>query len=488
MKFDIEVQNLGQIQHATIKIRPLTVIAGENGTGKSFFTKSLYSVLNVLNKNLISLHLTKQFDRAIDLLLNIDGSLFRRTPAEEILLHSLLDSMTNIQATLSMAEITNVSISERPENPMQEIIDLSEITTNFRNFFQNLKNKPKKFESIESIGLEFLNACTEITNFLIVANQKYAKLAQSEISNELKENFQINNLNDLIALGQDSAEFLIELNAENLDPEKSSISIHENNLSFEINHNLINQIYRLSRVVFFESPSYWKVQDALLSASKKNSQNIYNKKITNSRLSGVPKYFLDLHENLLERAKETDLDDIFEQIKPTLSDALQGDFSFSSSGLSFKDHSGKEFSKNLLSFGMMSLGMIQVLLKNKVITKGSFIFIDEPETNLHPAWQVVLIDILILLAKNEVNVVLATHSTNILKAVEVGVKKLNPKNNNEDISDFLSVHYLKKQHLLSHSESYAFESENPLQQVKEAISLLSEPYQGLYYQGLHDDN
>jgi predicted ATP-dependent endonuclease of OLD family len=37
---------------------------------------------------------------------------------------------------------------------------------------------------------------------------------------------------------------------------------------------------------------------------------------------------------------------------------------------------------------MTNLGMIQALLKNNVINEGSFVFFDEPETNLHPAWQV----------------------------------------------------------------------------------------------------
>jgi predicted ATPase len=99
--------------------------------------------------------------------------------------------------------------------------------------------------------------------------------------------------------------------------------------------------------------------------------------------------------------------------------------------------------------------MIQALLKNNVISEGSFIFFDEPETNLHPAWQVVLTKVLIKwclfyllakflevihrfqdciihsktnpqqvvltkvlikLAESGVNVVMATHSLDIIKA------------------------------------------------------------------------
>ncbi|MBT9099137.1 AAA family ATPase [Methylovulum psychrotolerans] len=45
MKLEVSVKNLGQIKEANFHIRPITVITGPNGTGKSFFTKSLVFVL-----------------------------------------------------------------------------------------------------------------------------------------------------------------------------------------------------------------------------------------------------------------------------------------------------------------------------------------------------------------------------------------------------------------------------------------------------------
>ena len=51
MKVDVKVKNLGRLKETEFQIRPMTIITGQNGTGKSFFTKSLYSILNVINKN-----------------------------------------------------------------------------------------------------------------------------------------------------------------------------------------------------------------------------------------------------------------------------------------------------------------------------------------------------------------------------------------------------------------------------------------------------
>ena len=46
MHSGIEFTNLGKINKANIKIRPFTVIAGCNSSGKSFITKSLYSLFS----------------------------------------------------------------------------------------------------------------------------------------------------------------------------------------------------------------------------------------------------------------------------------------------------------------------------------------------------------------------------------------------------------------------------------------------------------
>ncbi|EMU00282.1 hypothetical protein ABNIH7_12955 [Acinetobacter baumannii ABNIH7] len=45
-------------------------------------------------------------------------------------------------------------------------------------------------------------------------------------------------------------------------------------------------------------------------------------------------------------------------------------------------------------------------------------FIDEPEVNLHPAWQKIMVESLYELSKNGINVVIATHSIDMIKYIE----------------------------------------------------------------------
>jgi predicted ATPase len=46
------ISNMGNIDNASINIKPLTIIAGENSSGKTFVTKGLYTVLDSLYKKI----------------------------------------------------------------------------------------------------------------------------------------------------------------------------------------------------------------------------------------------------------------------------------------------------------------------------------------------------------------------------------------------------------------------------------------------------
>ncbi len=75
--------------------------------------------------------------------------------------------------------------------------------------------------------------------------------------------------------------------------------------------------------------------------------------------------------------------------------------------------------KNTAS-GIKQIGVIQLLLENRNLKENSFLFIDEPEINLHPEWQVKLAEILVLLVK-ELNIYLYinSHSPQFIEALEV---------------------------------------------------------------------
>lgn len=70
--------------------------------------------------------------------------------------------------------------------------------------------------------------------------------------------------------------------------------------------------------------------------------------------------------------------------------------------------------------GMKSLLIIQRLVENGSLTSGSWLLIDEPETNLHPEWHIKMAEILVLMKKEmNINVIVSSHSAYFIRALEV---------------------------------------------------------------------
>ncbi|MBE0472373.1 MAG: hypothetical protein IBX55_23055, partial [Methyloprofundus sp.] len=70
MEFKLTIENLGNIEHAELAVKPFTIIAGENSSGKTFATKSLYCVLDAIHRDHVSHRLVLiglRFERALSM-------------------------------------------------------------------------------------------------------------------------------------------------------------------------------------------------------------------------------------------------------------------------------------------------------------------------------------------------------------------------------------------------------------------------------------
>lgn len=75
---------------------------------------------------------------------------------------------------------------------------------------------------------------------------------------------------------------------------------------------------------------------------------------------------------------------------------------------------------NLSSAGIKQIGLILMLVQNGSIKENSFLIIDEPESNLHPSWQIRFADMLVLLAKDlNVTLYMNSHSPIFIEAVSL---------------------------------------------------------------------
>lgn len=470
MRIDVNINNLGKIKQAKIGIRPITLITGPNGTGKSFFTKSLYSILNVINKDVYLIRITHLISVAKVYIDAMGTNLSYPGEADAVAFHYLKTGLDELQKKINFAS-ENLKIQEYLNFTENCNEDVEKLISFFEQYIQSLANKLTKLDSIKLHSDSLSKNLTTLNSALKNSLSHYNQLLGDSLNNEIKDNFQISDLQDLISFGETTTKISVD--------ELIELQFSKGTFHFSLGEDFINEVSSLSRVVFFESPAYWKVRDALKSAQEKSNFPLFLKKEVNKKLTGVPKYFYDLDEALREGVKSSSSNSIFNDAVDNLKIELGGEFVFNGDNLIFKDkESGKEISKNLISFGMTNIGMIHSLLKSNVISPGSFVFIDEPETNLHPRWQVLLMNVLIELAQHNVNIVIATHSLDMLKALEVGLRRNNPPLNDE----FISVHYFDTDGSL-----FDFESSEPINQLLEARQELNSSYESLYFEGVRYD-
>ena len=473
MKLDVSVKNLGQIKEATFNIRPMTVITGPNGTGKSFFTKSLYSILSVINKNVFHEELSKTI---LDIHLQLDTIIgIREKEGQDVqIIKDSKDKFEKFEREFNRAK--RWKIHDYFALMSYKISDVQAISNDFENYFKKVDTSTF---NLKVLFEECIQNFKRIESHIELPNYYYSQFLIGHLENGIKDNFQISSIKELISFEEEiseikvdgllSVEFRSKKNESNL---ADFLGIIPKTHLLQLTAGFIDYVSSLSSVVFFESPAYWKVREALKFAKNNQSRLPIVGRQSDDVLTGVPQYFYELDDALSIKTKT---EGKFKSATDLLETAIGGEFTFKGDNLSFKDKTGREISKNLISFGMTNLGMIQALLKHNVITEGSFIFIDEPETNLHPDWQVKLAEVLLVLAQGGVNIVIITHSSDFVKALEVKIKKLHI----EVMEDFLSVHFVDV-----YGKLLEFESTDKIQQLIEARELLSLAYQELYLSDL----
>lgn len=86
-----------------------------------------------------------------------------------------------------------------------------------------------------------------------------------------------------------------------------------------------------------------------------------------------------------------------------------------------KNNKRVEFS--LEAEGLRKFGLLYKLIRNGLIEKDSILLWDEPESNINPELIPVLVDILMMLQREGVQIIIATHSYNLAKYFEIKRKE-----------------------------------------------------------------
>lgn len=358
----IKISKFGKIRKADIALDGLTVIAGQNDTGKSTIGKALFSVIkSVIDFPQLYYELSqkKAFSKLSAILFEILKNDSKKSKA-------LLDIRN---------EILNSIFDEKQQDVYKNIYSYLEQLSLYMDEAQvddNIK------EQIVNINKDLVK---DIDN-----NEKFKEIAEYIFSKDFKRDY-----NNSVSKEQSKIDYSIG------DSLVASLSFEKNRI--ELAH--IDVDYKaksFSDVTFIESPLYLE--------ESHNSKSPYVEDLKNK--ISISKDLLDEKNNNVE---------ILEQIDLVLG---QGKFEYDKEKKQLKYKVSENASplniENIAS-GSKMFGLIYLLLKTGTLAKDSLLVFDEPENHLHPEWQIKLAKIIVTMVKNDFYVLLTSHSPTFIHAL-----------------------------------------------------------------------
>ena len=374
----LSIKNVGKLKEADVEINGITVIAGENNTGKSTVGKVLWSIFSSFYK------------------INEQIAIEKQESIEKVIFNSFLDSMYQ----------DNMGYLDPFYNEEKEKENIKKVSKKIVNTFENIKDdtelKYYLINSLNKIIYSDANASNykidEIVKILRLTNDRIRKIA---ILKRLLKEFN-NQINNIYSEAEAEMELIIK-------DKSSKIVIEDNKIK-----DLREDIYVNTEVFYIDDPH---IVDEL--------EEISMEKIKFSHRG-------QLIENLLNVEKESVINELlaedrWEKINDKLNDIIQGKFTRKKNGRSFfyEEKNGyEEINVKNLSMGLKVFTIIKLLIQNNSLKENGTIILDEPEIHLHPEWQIKFAKLIVLLQKEfKMHILLTTHSPYFLKAVQVYSKK-----------------------------------------------------------------
>lgn len=239
---------------------------------------------------------------------------------------------------------------------------------------------------------------------------------QLQLKRAFLSNFQIQNLKQLSSGSHCAFDF------SNL----GTIELKEQSIATSLNRNSMPDFHH---VVYLESSDCFKLNQ-VLNNIQQSSFPICGEVFFNR----MPKYFNDLGK-LIESNATTNNSE-FLQIIELIERKINGAFNVVNGEITFTDYTRQDVESplSMASSGIVNLGLIALLMKQNILSKGSVLIIDAPESNLHTGWQHFMLDVLVELSKLGVMVIMTTHSLDMLYRFEYLVSKEKELTLNEHFS------------------------------------------------------
>ena len=381
----LKIQNFAKIKEANIVIDGITVIAGENNTGKSTVGKILFSLFNALS-NLEEKILKERLkeiestNRAI-----LQDNVVEAGIPRSMVLRSVGNISRKINAQIKEELDSDFLISE---NTLFKIVENAVET-----WFQ-LVDKDQKYDWSDMIEKICKN-----TNEILNLPEDIIVL---EIISRYFNNVFYSQIQPLTA--EKDKKTVLSLDIK----EKQEKLFFDNNECRELQDN----IKITHKAIYIDNPF---VVDEL-SKYRYDAASPMNELLVELLTSPQDGVMDGVIETV--RAKEK-LNDIYK----TLQNVIDGDIVLNAGNDEYylkKSDFSEPISIHNLSTGMKSFVILKMLLEKGGLKEKDVVILDEPEIHLHPQWQIAYAELIVLLQKYfDLSVVVTTHSPYFVDAINL---------------------------------------------------------------------
>jgi len=346
-------KNFAKLKDTKVAFNDITVIAGKPGTGKSYVMKFQYA-----------------YDETISSIVSGKSKMH----------YALMDGSEYEQMVLNMLKSFINNGSKFDMSQINKMIDDNNYIEAFKLLKKNKDLIIESFKDNESVSM--LNSYIDyLQNF----SDKQEKAL--EATEEEKFHFIFRNILESIftSIDQIDTEFLYKNS-------KLELKYKDNELKF----NKLNIQGSCESATFVETPLIIE----------------FEKFLPNERFK-TPYHIDSLLQELNKKDFSFTSDEtssFINEFKKSTQKIVNGNISKGTQGFSFESDNGKTYDIVNASSGTKSIGLLQYLVTNKVLKKGSVLYWEEPEVHLHPEWQLRMVDLFIELMNAGVKIVFSTHS------------------------------------------------------------------------------
>ena len=373
---NLKIRNILKIKDADLCLDGLTVITGENSSGKSTIGKLLFTLVKALSN-------TNQENeiRCAALLKKHFESLARRMRSVAVRNISAYRSVFPYRLDSVVTDL--ISGNKNIEDYTQDILSLAD----------SMEITPRNRALIEK----------DLLNMQICLKNKDNRAAA--ISTEMMYSIESEFMNNICSVEGDASSVYFEMDPDN-----------DASLRIDLSGNQVRAVKVgegdfLQDATYVESPLYLHLLDTIMSAS--TYREVSSLRIPFSSVRAMAAYHIkDLAEKI-QAMRYPHNDRLSDRCVGDLYDVMGGSFVFDkdSHGISFKNKKNdlKIHPLNIAS-GIKSFGLVQMLLQTDAISPERILIWDEPENHLHPQWQIEFARQIVELVKIGIPIVISTHS------------------------------------------------------------------------------